>query len=156
MVRAPLDDDIPLPQERLALVQNQRHFTRDNDAVVDRLGAVHQGMRGVGLDGRGVCIADLGESCVHPLGAPIDEVLGVRRNVDETDPRPVHRRRQFDRAGRWIGFVSNRRWTALRAPHFMEDCSRQCGEFDHGRQRAVRSDYRLAVSAMPSDDPTDR
>ncbi len=107
---------------------------------------MHQGMRGVGLDGRGVCIADLCESCVHPLGAPIDEVHGIRRNVDETDPRPVHRGRQFDRARRWIGSVSNRRWTALRAPHFMEDCSRQCGEV----RPTVGSGPSEAIIAWPS------
>src|SRR5690606_21439759 len=46
VIRAALDHDVAGAADGLALVQNQRDFPFEDDAVVDRLGTVHEGMPG--------------------------------------------------------------------------------------------------------------
>src|SRR5690606_9825551 len=44
VIRAALDHDVAGAADGFALVQNQRDFPFEDDAVVDRLGAVHEGV----------------------------------------------------------------------------------------------------------------
>src|SRR5690606_16203647 len=44
VIRAALDDDVAGTGDGLALVENQRDLPVEHDAVVDRLGAVHEGV----------------------------------------------------------------------------------------------------------------
>jgi len=103
MVGSALDDHVVRLQQCLALVEDQRHLARNDDPVVDRLGAMHERMRRLGLHGGGVGVADLGEGVLHAFRAVTKEIIGVWRDVDEAEARAVARRRQAERADRRLG-----------------------------------------------------
>ena len=50
MIRPTLDYDIANLQQRFIPIEDERHLTRNDEAVVDRFGAMHQRVWRVRLD----------------------------------------------------------------------------------------------------------
>ena len=143
----------PGKEPRLVLVDDEPDLARDHDAVVDRLGAVHQRMRAIRPVG--VRPSDLGE-CRRGL-LRRDRVLdAVRRNVDDADPRAAGGRRELQGADRGVGTVVDGRGNRLRRPDLVEDRPGNRREVDDGRWSPIRGDDRPAVPVVARDDAPDR
>ena len=89
MVGAALHDDAAGAQWHLALVQHQRDLALHHDTVVDALRAVHQRVRRAPVRGGSRHVPDLAETRAQLLGAAVEQLVAVRRNVDEPEARAM-------------------------------------------------------------------
>src|SRR6478672_7562276 len=89
MIGAALDDDVAGADNGLALVHDQHDLAVEDDAVIDRFGAMHIGVASVLRDGaRG---ADLGEMRLALFLGQVLDVVALGRDVEDADARAVLR-----------------------------------------------------------------
>jgi hypothetical protein len=151
VVGAALDYHAACFEPGLRVVQHQCQLAFDDDAIVDRLGAVHEWMRRVGFHGGGGGVADFAEGILHAAGAVREVLFGVGRDVDEADARAVLGRRQHQRPVLGSAALSTPAGVApVLKPRGIR--CRDCRKFDHGWQRAFRGDDGFAASVMTGDD----
>src|SRR5690606_32158673 len=156
VIRAALNHDVAGSGDGLALVEYQRDFPFEHDAVVDRLGAVHEcvpgsapGMR------RRVRGPDLGEMGARLLRRDRAEARILGRNVEHPDPRAVLRRRERDAVlVRLAARAIDARRRLARVPDLVEQRPELAADTRDARRRAVLDDDGAPALIVPRDDPT--
>src|SRR5690606_18257276 len=158
MVRAPLDHDVARANHGLAFVDDQRDLALENDAVVDRLGTVHEGMpRAAGLMRRRVRGADLGEMGAGLLGAQLADARVLGRYVQHPDARAVLRRRERDAVlVRLAAVAIDERRRLARVPDLVEQRTEIAADPRDARRRPVLDDYGPALGVVARDDAAKR
>ena len=157
MVGAALDQDIAGFQHHVLVVEQHGDLARENDRVVDRLGAMHARMAAALAEGRGLLVAERREGPAQLLDAHVADRFGLRREMIDAQHRRVLGRQLAARAERRLaGRRRDRSRRTVGAPDIGRLPAREQGIVMHERRRAVGYDDGAAVLIVSGDHAADR
>jgi hypothetical protein len=156
MIGAALHHDGARSEDNQFVIEDEDQFALDQDAIVDRLGAMHQRMRRVGANSRSLLVTDLGEGRFHRGRTMPEEILAVGRDVDEANARAVSGWGKSKGSECRVIAVVDRRRRGRGRPDFMKHRARDGFETVNRGQGTLGGDVSRAIEPVPGHDPFDR
>src|SRR5690606_1447732 len=155
MIGAALDDDVARANGRFALVHDQHDLAFKDNAIIDRLCAVHARMARAGtIVRRGGPRPDFREVGARLGGSHAVEARIVGRNVEHADAGPVSGWRESNPA--FLRFARggvDRRRRRTCVPDLVEQRPYRTADTLDSWNRSVFLDHGPSLSIVPGDDP---